>query len=102
MPARELPLGSPEQIEARFPKLDASQIAGLATFGQQRQIGSNDRIRNPGFIFQAHEHHSLGRSWTLAGNHASGDSHAAAIRNLRLSKLNLGPLSLVGGSENAG
>ena len=34
MAARELPLGSPEQIEARFPKLDAGKIAGLAAFGQ--------------------------------------------------------------------
>jgi thioredoxin reductase (NADPH) len=48
MPARELPLGSPEQIEARFPKLDASQIAGLATFGQQREAQANEGILERG------------------------------------------------------
>ncbi len=37
MAARELISGgSPEQIESRFPKLNDSQIAGLAAFGQQR------------------------------------------------------------------
>ena len=30
MAARDLVLGSPEQIEAMFPKLDASQIAGIS------------------------------------------------------------------------
>jgi hypothetical protein len=36
MAARDLISGSPEQIEAMFPKLDDIQVAGLAGFGQQR------------------------------------------------------------------
>jgi CRP-like cAMP-binding protein len=54
MPARELALGSPEQIEARFPKLDASQIAGLATFGQQRDAQANEVILERGDL-----HHGI-------------------------------------------
>jgi thioredoxin reductase (NADPH) len=42
MAARELILGSPEQIEARFPKLDDSQIAGLAGFGQERNAQAHE------------------------------------------------------------
>jgi len=41
MAARDLSLGSPEQIEAIFPKLDASQIAGISAtkfaFPKQRK-----------------------------------------------------------------
>lgn len=36
MAAHDLVIGNSEQIEAMFPKLDASQIARLAAFGQQR------------------------------------------------------------------
>jgi thioredoxin reductase (NADPH) len=48
MPARELPLGSPEQIEAMFPKLDVGQIAGLAAFGRQRDAQANEVILERG------------------------------------------------------
>lgn len=44
MAARELILGSPEQIEARFPKLDDSQIAGLAGFGQAQDVRPDEVI----------------------------------------------------------
>src|ERR1700730_12931454 len=54
MPAGELPLGSPEQIEARFPKLDAGQIAGLAAFGQQRHAQANEVILERGDL-----HHGI-------------------------------------------
>ena len=41
MAARDLVLGSPEQIEAMFPKLDASQISGISAtkfaFPEQRK-----------------------------------------------------------------
>jgi len=41
MAARDLSRGSPEQIEAMFPKLDASQIAGICAtkfaFPKQRK-----------------------------------------------------------------
>ena len=48
MASRELILGSPEQIEARFPKLDASQIAGLAGFGRQRNAQAHEVILERG------------------------------------------------------
>jgi thioredoxin reductase (NADPH) len=48
MAARELILGSPEQIEARFPKLDPIQIAGLAGFGQQRTAQVHEVILERG------------------------------------------------------
>jgi CRP-like cAMP-binding protein len=54
MPACELALGSPEQIEARFPKLDTSQIAGLATLGQQRDARENEVILERGDL-----HHGI-------------------------------------------
>src|ERR1700719_832675 len=54
MAARELPLGSPEQIEARFPKLDAGKIAGLAAFGQQRDAQANEVILERGDL-----HHGI-------------------------------------------
>jgi thioredoxin reductase len=47
MPAHELAPGSSEQIAARFPKLDASQIAGLARFGQQRDAQALWRRTRP-------------------------------------------------------
>jgi thioredoxin reductase (NADPH) len=54
MPAPELPLGSPEQIKARFPKLDAEEIAGLAAFGQQRDAQANEVILERGDL-----HHGI-------------------------------------------
>ena len=54
MPAHDLPLGSPEQIEARFPKLDAGQIAGLAAFGQQRDAQPHEVILERGDL-----HHGI-------------------------------------------
>jgi len=42
--APDLVLGSPEQIEAMFPKLDASQIARLTAFGQQRDAQPHEVI----------------------------------------------------------
>ena len=33
--------------------------------------GRNDDVENPGFIFDAQEHHVLGRSRTLTHDHAS-------------------------------
>jgi thioredoxin reductase (NADPH) len=54
MAARELILGSPEQIEARFPKLDDSQIAGLAGFGQQRNAQAHEVILEQGDL-----HHGI-------------------------------------------
>ena len=48
MAARELIPATPEQIEAMFPKLDASQIAGLATFGQQRDAQPHEVILERG------------------------------------------------------
>ena len=54
MAARELILGSPEQIEARFPKLDDSQIAGLAGFGQERNAQAHEVILERGDL-----HHGI-------------------------------------------
>ena len=55
MAARELISGgSPEQIEARFPKLNDSQIAGLAAFGQQRDAQPHDVILERGDL-----HHGI-------------------------------------------
>src|SRR6202050_4069330 len=48
MAARELIPATPEQIEAMFPKFDASQIAGLATFGQQRDAQPHEVILERG------------------------------------------------------
>ena len=48
MAARELILGSPEQIEARFPKLDDNQIAGLAGFGKERNAEAHEVILERG------------------------------------------------------
>jgi thioredoxin reductase (NADPH) len=49
MAARELISGgSPEQIEARFPKLNDSQIAGLEAFGQQRDAQPHEVILERG------------------------------------------------------
>lgn len=44
MVARDLVIGSPEQVEAMFPKLDASQIARLEAFGQQRDAQPHEVI----------------------------------------------------------
>jgi thioredoxin reductase (NADPH) len=54
MASRELILGSPEQIEARFPKLDDSQIAALEGFGQQRNAQLREVILEPGDL-----HHGI-------------------------------------------
>ena len=54
MAARELILGSPEQIAARFPKLDDSQIAALAEFGQQRDAQPREVILERGDL-----HHGI-------------------------------------------
>ena len=55
MAARELISGgSPEQIEARFPKLNDSQIAGLAAFGQQRDAQPHEVILEQGDL-----HHGI-------------------------------------------
>ena len=54
MAARELILGSPEQIAARFPKLDDSQIAALAGFGQQRDAQPREVILERGDL-----HHGI-------------------------------------------
>jgi len=54
MAARELILGSPEQIAARFPKLDDSQIAALAGFGQQRNAQPREVILERGDL-----HHGI-------------------------------------------
>ena len=55
MAARELISGgSPEQIEARFPKLNDSQIAGLAAFGQQRDAQPHEVILERGDL-----HHGI-------------------------------------------
>jgi thioredoxin reductase (NADPH) len=54
MAARELILGSPEPIEARFPKLDDSQIAGLAGFGQERNAQAHEVILERGDL-----HHGI-------------------------------------------
>jgi thioredoxin reductase (NADPH) len=54
MAARELVLGSPELIEARFPKLDASQIAALAGLGQQRSAQTHEVILERGDL-----HHGI-------------------------------------------
>jgi CRP-like cAMP-binding protein len=54
MAARELVLGSPEQIEASFPKLDASQIAGLAGFGRERNAQVHETILKRGDL-----HHGI-------------------------------------------
>ena len=54
MAARDLVLGSPEQIEAMFPKLDASQIARLAAFGQQRDAQPHEVILELGDL-----HHGI-------------------------------------------
>jgi thioredoxin reductase (NADPH) len=52
--ARELILGSPEQVAARFPKLDDSQIAALARFGQQRDAQPHEVILERGDL-----HHGI-------------------------------------------
>ena len=55
MAARELISGgSPEQIEARFPKLNDSQIAALAGFGQQRDAQPSEVILERGDL-----HHGI-------------------------------------------
>ena len=54
MAGRELILGSREQIEARFPKLDARQIAGLAGFGRQRNAQAHEVILERGDL-----HHGI-------------------------------------------
>src|SRR6202166_1032480 len=54
MAARELILGSPEQIAARFPKLDDSQLAALAGFGQQRDAQPHEVILERGDL-----HHGI-------------------------------------------
>ena len=54
MAAPDLVLGSPEQTEAMFPKLDASQIAGLETFGQQRDAQPHEVILERGDL-----HHGI-------------------------------------------
>src|SRR6202451_3524038 len=55
MAARELISGgSPEQVEARFPKLNDSQIAGLAAFGQQRDAQPHEVILERGDL-----HHGI-------------------------------------------
>ena len=54
MAAREVILGSPEQIEGRFPKLNDSQIAGLAAFGQQRDAQPREVILERGDL-----HHGI-------------------------------------------
>jgi len=54
MAARELILGSPEQIAARFPKLNNSQIAALAGFGQQRDAQPREVILERGDL-----HHGI-------------------------------------------
>jgi len=55
MAARELISGgSPEQIEARFPKLNDSQIVGLAAFGQQRDAQPHEVILERGDL-----HHGI-------------------------------------------
>jgi thioredoxin reductase (NADPH) len=54
MAARELILGSPEQIAARFPKLDDSQIAALAEFGQLRDAQPREVILERGDL-----HHGI-------------------------------------------
>jgi thioredoxin reductase (NADPH) len=54
MAARELILGSSEQIQARFPTLDANQIAGLTAFGQQRDARAHEVVLEPGDL-----HHGI-------------------------------------------
>jgi len=54
MAARDLKLGTPEQIEAMFPKLDTSQIARLAVFGQQRNARPREVILELGDL-----HHGI-------------------------------------------
>jgi thioredoxin reductase (NADPH) len=54
MSSREVILGSPEQIEGRFPKLNDSQIAGLAAFGQQRDAQPHEVILERGDL-----HHGI-------------------------------------------
>ena len=54
MAARELILGSLEQIEARFPKLDDSQITALEGFGQQRDAQPREVILERGDL-----HHGI-------------------------------------------
>jgi thioredoxin reductase (NADPH) len=54
MAARDLKLGTPEKIEAMFPVLDASQIAGLAAFGQQRDAQPHEVILELGDL-----HHGI-------------------------------------------
>src|SRR6202453_3131022 len=54
MAARDLIRGSPEQIEAMFPKLDDTQVAGLAAFGQQRDVQPHGVILERGDL-----HHGI-------------------------------------------
>src|ERR1700689_4061856 len=54
MAARDLIRGSPEQIEAMFPKLDDTQVAGLAEFGQQRDAEPHEVILERGDL-----HHGI-------------------------------------------
>jgi thioredoxin reductase (NADPH) len=54
MAARDLIRGSPEQIEAMFPKLDDIQVAGLAGFGQQRDAQLHEVILERGNL-----HHGI-------------------------------------------
>jgi thioredoxin reductase (NADPH) len=52
--ARELIPATPEQIEAMFPKLDDTQVAGLAEFGQQRDAQPHEVILERGDL-----HHGI-------------------------------------------
>src|SRR6202522_195583 len=54
MAAREVILGSPEQIAARFPKLDDSQIAWLASSGREVEAGAREIILEAGDL-----HHGI-------------------------------------------
>ena len=54
MAAHDLVIGNSEQIEAMFPKLDASQIARLAAFGQQRDAQPHEVILELGDL-----HHGI-------------------------------------------
>ena len=54
MPAPGSPLDSPEQIEARFPTLDAGQIARLAAFGRQLDVQAHEVILERGDL-----HHGI-------------------------------------------
>src|ERR1035441_2359758 len=48
MPKHNVPPGSAEQIEARFPALNDDQIARLQAFGQQKTANEHEVILEPG------------------------------------------------------